>query len=327
MARQRNKPRRYLFVGICDECGDPIVDYRPRPRVRRHISPFVFCCRAHQLRHWRRRRSAAKQAAAVARPCGNPSCDHRIPPHVGPGRPALYCIDRCRRAADRARRRRRPMARSAVYLLLRFEMCARDYIDAKQERRGLMEHYGKTADLQAAFFEKNGGRAAVLESLQAGLAKVYAKHGGYARFGKHLPDAARGRAEQERAHWHDAIVRLRRILELEGEGGDAARLRRLDRAFQVYADKCCKLARDAANARARRARQQGADLLVGHDRRAAATAVETAPDVPTVLMEAVPSVDPNAVPAAGVGEAIEGLRARAAADPEYAAWAKARGLL
>ena len=29
----------------------------------------------------------------------------------------------------------------------------------------------------------------------------------------------------------------------------------------------------------------------------------------------------------GVGEAIEGLRSRAAGDPEYAAWAEARGLL
>ena len=221
------------------------------------------------------------------------------------------------------------MARSAAYLWLRFEMRAGDYIDAKQERRRLMLHYGKTADLQAAFFVEHGGRAAVLKSLQAGLAEIYAKHGGYARFGKHLPDAARGRAEQERDHWHDAIARLRRVLKLEGQGGDAARLRELNRAFDAYTNKCRKLARDAANARARRARQQGADLLVGHDPRAAAPAVETAHDVPPVLMEAVPSVDPNAVPEpeSPEGEAIEGLRARAAADPEYAAWAKARGLL
>ena len=267
MARQRNKPRRYLFVGICDECGDPIVDYRPRPRVRRHISPFVFCCRAHQLRHWRRRRAAAKQAAAVARPCGNAGCPHMILPHVGPGRPALFCSDRCRRAADRARRRRRPMARSAAYLCLRFEMRAGDYIDAKQERRRLMQHYGKTADLQAAFFEKYGGAGRECRSrCKRGWPRSTPSTAGTPALASTCPTAARGRVEQERDHWHDAIVRLRRILELEGEGGDAARLRELNRAFEAYTNKCRKLARDAANARARRARQQGAVLLVGHDR-------------------------------------------------------------
>ena len=74
MARQRTKPRRYPFSGVCDECRRPFKDFRPKPRVRRRISAFVFCCRAHQLRHWRRRCAAAKQAAAVPQPC-NPACD------------------------------------------------------------------------------------------------------------------------------------------------------------------------------------------------------------------------------------------------------------
>ena len=291
---EKNTPRRYLFRGVCDECGEYFEDYRPRPRVRRKISPFVFCCPAHKNRHWRRRKAAERLAEALPYPCAGPGddgrgCPNLIEPRSGPGGPQLYCSRTCRDAAARARRQRRPVARTAAYLRLRFKMSADDYIDAKQELRGLMERYGKTADLQAAFFEKHDGRAAVLATLQSGLADVYARHGGYARFGRHLPDRARGRAEQERDQWSDTIARLKRVLELEANGGDAARLRRLNRDFEVYANKCRKLARDAANARARRARQRGADLLVGHDPIAATPNGTTGYDGPAAV-EIVPDV-------------------------------------
>ncbi len=213
------------------------------------------------------------------------------------------------------------MAKSAAYLRGLFEIRAGDYIDAKQELRQLMQHYGKTADRQAAFFVENGGRAGVMESLQAGLAKVYARNGGFTRFALHLPDSARGRAEADRDQWHDAITRLQRVMELEGAGGDAARLRRLDRAFAAYTSKCRKLARDAANARVRRARQQGAVPQVGHDLRAAVPPVETARAMPPVLVEAVPGVDPNDVPEGedlrrrAVAQEIDHLQELLAADP------------
>ena len=297
---EKNTPRRYPFRGVCDECGKPFEDYRPRPRVRRKISPFVFCCRAHQLRHWRRRRAEAWLAAILPYPCAGPGddghgCPNLIAARSGPGGPQLYCSRPCRAKAAAARRRLLPRSKSAAYLLLRYEVVAGDYTDAKQELQGILRNFGETTDLQEAFFEKNGGRAGVLATLQEGLDQVYAKHGGHARFALHLPASARGRAEQERNRLREGMTRIRRIIELEAKGGDAARLRRMERARDAWEKKCRHLERDAANARARRARKRGADLLEGHD-----------------LLAAVPSVDPHPTTEGDdVGKTIEDLRRRA----------------
>ena len=349
---EKGTPRRYLFHGVCDECGDPFEDYRPRPSVRRKISPFVFCCPAHKNRHWRRRKAAKRLVEAQPYPCAGPGddgrgCPNLIEPRSGPGGPQLYCDRTCRTAAAAARRRRRPGAKSAAYLLARFEISAGDYTDAKQERQGLMRNYGETTDQQEAFFEKNGGRAGVLTMFQEGLDQVYAKHGGHSRFAVHLPAAARGKAEQERNTWRDAITRLRRVLELEVKGGDTARFRRQEQARAAWEKKCRHLERDAANARARRARKQGADLLMGHDPIAAAPTGTTGYDGVSAALETAPDVDLNDVPGpdapagedggleqarglAAVGGGAsprEDLRDRAAVDPEYRRWARARGLL
>ena len=156
----------------------------------------------------------------------------------------------------------------------------------------------------------------MLESLQSGLAKVYAKYGGYARFASHLPDSARGRAEKERDRWHDAIARLQRVIELEDQGGDAARLQWLNSAFLAYTAQCRKLAWDAASARARRGRQRAA-----HD---GATVLGEA--VPT-RAEAVQEIEVAGDPPA-VAQDPEDLRRRAAAgDREMRDWVRRRSLL
>ena len=267
---EKNTPRRYLFRGVCDECGRSFEDYRPRPRIRRKISPFVFCCPAHKNRHWRRRKAAERLAEALPYPCAGPGgdgrgCPNLIEPRAGPGGPQLYCCRACRTAAAAARRRRRPGAKSAAFLLARYEIVAGDYTDAKKELQELMRHYGETTEQQEAFFSKNGGRTGVLALLQEGLEKVYAQHGGYAHFALTLPPEARGRAEQERNKWRDGVTRLKRVIALEAKGGDAVRLRRMELARAAWEKKCRHLERDAANARARRARKRGADLLEGHD--------------------------------------------------------------
>ena len=252
-------PRRYLFRGVCDECGGKFEDYRPRPRVRRKISPFVFCCPAHKNSHWRRRKAAERLAEALPYPCAGPGddgrgCPNLIEPRSGPGGPQLYCDRTCRAAAARARRQQRPMARSAATLLERALAAGERYVSAKKEHRLRLQRFGSDAAAQAATFAKHGGREGYLAFVEDQLQQLSDKWGWDL---SRLTPRGREEVSTARRYWGEHRVALQRIAELEEDGGDARRLARVTGWMKQFFRKCQRLAADRDAAWVRRARRRG----------------------------------------------------------------------
>ncbi len=263
MTTRSKKPKLYPFHGRCAWCGAEVRDFRPHRKVRRKRSPqdLAFCCTAHRQAAWRRQR--AKAAFAAKRPyrCAGPGlggrgCPNVIQPQRGPGRPQEYCGDACRVAAARVRRRRRPMAKSLERLWVAATVRSDEYIKPKAERRMLLLRFGSTTQAQQAFFQERGGMAASLVTVENALQQMEAQYGGPLAFGKRLNDSARQRMEGKRDALRSQLRALRRIIELEGAGGDAGRQMAMHHAWLDFFAKCAALERDAKSARDRRVRKR-----------------------------------------------------------------------
>ena len=112
----RRRPRLKPFRIVCalPECGRAVVRYYPRrPRVAAKANPGgrTYCSKSHSTRDWERRR---RHEAAESTTCAWRGCGKEIPPTHRPGRPRLYCSDRCKAAAARDRVRPIPDALRAA---------------------------------------------------------------------------------------------------------------------------------------------------------------------------------------------------------------------
>ena len=266
------KPKLYPFRGNCALCGGEVRGFRPHRKVRRKLSPrdLAFCCTAHRQTYWRNQQADAAFAAKQPYRCAGPGPDRRgcpnvIQPRRGPGRPQEYCSDECRAAAAKARRRRRPMAKSVERLLVTAKIGGDEYSKLKAERRILLVRFGSTPQAQQAFFQGRGGLAACLVTVENDLQQLEAKYGGPLAFGKRLNDSARKRMEGKRAELRLQLRALRRIVELEDAGGDEGRRTAMHRAWLDFFAKCAALARGAKDARDRRFRKRAADAGIDAD--------------------------------------------------------------
>ena len=272
MSTKSKKPKLYPFRGSCALCWREVRDFRPHRKVRRKLSPrdLAFCCTAHRQTYWRHQQADAASAAKQPYQCAGPGPDGRgcpnvIQPRRGPGRPQEYCSDECRAAAAKARRRRRPMAKSVERLLVTAKVNGDEYLKLKAERRILLLRFGSTPQAQQAFFQGRGGLAAYLVKVENELLQLEAKHGGPLAFGKWLNDSARKRREGERTELRLQLCALRRIVELEAAGGDEGRRTAMHRAWLDFFAKCAALARDAKDARDRRFRKRAAAAGIDAD--------------------------------------------------------------
>ena len=272
MSTKSKKPKLYPFRGSCALCWREVRDFRPHRKVRRKLSPrdLAFCRTAHRQTHWRNQQADAAFAAKQPYQCAGPGPDGRgcpnvIQPRRGPGRPQEYCSDECRAAAAKARRRRRPMAKSVERLLVTAKIGGDEYSKLKAERRILLVRFGSTPQAQQAFFQGRGGLAACLVKVENELLQLEAKHGGPLAFGKWLNDSARKRMEGERTELRLQLRALRRIVELEDAGGGEGRRTAMHRAWLDFFAKCAALARDAKDARDRRVRKRAADAGIDAD--------------------------------------------------------------
>ena len=272
MATKSKKPKLYPFRGSCALCGREVRDFRPHRKVRRKLSPrdLAFCRTAHRQTYWRHQQADAASAAKQPYQCAGPGPDGRgcpnvIQPRRGPGRPQEYCSDECRAAAAKARRRRRPMAKSVERLLVTAKIGGDEYSKLKAERRILLLRFGSTPQAQQAFFQERGGLAACLVTVENELQQLEAKYGGPLAFGKWLNDSARQRMEGKRAELRLQLRALRRIVELEDAGGDEGRRTAMHRAWLDFFAKCAALARDAKDARDRRVRKRAAAAGIDAD--------------------------------------------------------------
>ncbi len=272
MATRSKKPKLYPFRGTCAWCGAEVRDFRPHRKVRRKRSPqdLAFCCTAHRQAYWRRNRAEAAFAAKRPYRCAGPGlggrgCPNVIQPQRGPGRPQEYCSDACRVAAAKVRRRRRPMAKSLERLWVAATVRSDEYLKLKAERRMLLLRFGSTAQAQQAFFQERGGLSAYLDTVENDLQQLVAQYGGPLAFGNRLNDSARQRMEGKRAALRHQLRALRRIVELEGAGGDAGRQMAMHRAWLDFFAKGAALERDAKNARDRRVRTRAAAAGIDAD--------------------------------------------------------------
>ena len=272
MVTKSKKPKLYPFRGTCALCGGEVLGFRPHRKVRRKLSPrdLAFCCTPHRQTYWRLQQADAAFAAKKPYRCAGPGPDRRgcpnvIQPRRGPGRPQEYCSDECRAAAAKARRRRRPMAKSVERLRVTAKVNGEEYLKLKAERRMLLLRFGSTPQAQQAFFQRRGGLAACLVKVENDLQQLQAKYGGPLAFGKRLNDSARQRLEGKRTELRLQLHALRRIVELEGAGGDEGRRTAVHRAWLDFFAKCEALARDAKDARDRRVRKRAAAAGIDAD--------------------------------------------------------------